>query len=254
MLLKADYRNVVDYLAGLGFLEVASWLSPFICAQWTPAGIDINAIEETDFKNVVQCLCAATVELDVTACKDPDDPPKESPLLLRVQTRSVPLNAWLDRFLQRKSIWSPGVSGQVSAMGIVKDLLGQVNRLKGAANPDLILSIKAGFAVNDCSQFRFDGGTAWTTLDTGFSPNDSGITIAARPFAELFSIIGAQSFFPQSTATKREDPYFFVWNSYLPVSLCRLAARGMITVNVSPLSGKWLDAGKFGAFSFLEEI
>jgi hypothetical protein len=251
MLIKADFRNVADYLAGLGFLEVASWHWNDLCARWTDTGIDIEPIDETSFGSTIQGCCGARVELDVSACKNAHDPPKESPLLLTIAERTIPLNAWLDRLLHYKSIWSPGVSGQVTTWMIVEDILQRMRLLRSRATPELIFSV--GLAINDCAQFRFDGSTAWTTLDTGFSPNDAGIKIAARPFVEFFAIIGAQCFFPQATGTKRCDPEYCVWDRYLPVSLCRLAARGTVPVHPRHMRSKWLDAGNFGAFSFADE-
>jgi hypothetical protein len=136
---------------------------------------------------------------------------------------------------------------------IVEDLLLRIVPLCERAHPKLVFGMDEGFAINDCAQFRFDGSTAWTTLNTGFSPNDAGITIAARPFVELFAVLGVQSFFPQATGTKGSDPEYYVWNEYLPVSLCRLAARGMVPGHLHHLRGKWLDAGNFGAFSFADQ-
>jgi CRISPR-associated protein Csb3 len=253
MLIKADFRNVVDYLAGLGFLEMISWHRNDACARWTDAGIEIEPLEQKLFSDVVQSCRAANVELDVSACKNPESPPKESPLLLTMGDRIIPLNAWLDRLLDRKTIWSPGVSGQVAARAIIEDILQHLKPLCGRASPDLIFSVNEGFAINDCTRFRFDGCIAWTTLDTGFSPNDAGIKIAARPFVEFFAIVGVQCFFPQATGTKGHDPEYCVWDQYLPVSLCRLAARGMVPGHPRHLRGKWLDAGNFGAFSFADE-
>ena len=254
MLIRADYRNVAEYLAGLGFLEATSWFSADVCARWTGEGIEIAPMDDELFYRVIGCCGEAQVALDLSACKDPADPPKESPLLLKVAGREVPLNAWLDHLLDRKSVWSPGVSGQVAAIMIVNDVLDWIKKTLHKATPDLIFGTDEGFAVNDCAQFRFDGGTAWTTLDTGFSPNDALIKIAARPFVELFAILGAQSFFPQASSTKGSDPEYLIWDDMLPVSICRLAARGAVPVHTLRLRARWLEAGTFGALSFAEEL
>jgi len=254
MLIKADFRNVADYLAGLGILEASSWHCPEVCGCWNDSGIEIDPMDDRCFSAVVECLAGAKIDIDPMACKEGDAQPKESPLVLTVVNRIIPLNAWLDGLLDRKSIWSPGISGQVAAKMIVEDLLTRIKPLIEKSKPECIFGVEEGFAINDCAQFRYDGRTAWTTLDAGFSPNDSGLKTAARPFVEFFAIIGAQSFFPQAAATKFENPEYCIWQEHLPVSLCRLAARGMLHKHSRRFKAKRLEAGNFGAFSYADEI
>jgi CRISPR-associated protein Csb3 len=252
MLIRADYRNVAEYLAGLGFLEATSWFEAGVGARWTDEGIEIIPLDDELFRRVIGCFREAQVEFDLPACKNPAKPPKESPLLLKVAGKEVPLNSWLDHLLEKKSVWSPGISGQVAVMMIVRNAIDHIKKIGYEAKSHSIFGKE--FAINGCPQFRLDGSAAWTTIDIGFSPNDAAIEIAARPFVELFSILGAQSFFPQVSSTRRENPQYFVWDEVLPLPICRLAARGAIPVRTRKFTARWLDAGSYGALSFAEEL
>ena len=255
MMLVADYRNVADYLACLGFFEVAAWIEPELCGHWTNLGLALNGLNADLFDTVVAAAREADAEKDEGGRKMGD--PKESPVLLTLAGRTMPINAWLDQLLDTKSVWSPGISGRVAALATLRSVISAVQKLPTPSGPDRLFAPankEGALADNNCPQFRFDGATAWTTLDNGFSINDAGIAIAARPYVELFGLIGAQAFFPQSGGTKRSNPRFWLWHDSLPIALARLAVRGMLPCQRKQYSARWLEAGNFGAFSYAEEF
>ena len=256
MMLVADYRNVADYLAALGFFEVASWFASELSAHWTDQGLELAGLDAGLFDTVIRAAQQAEAVTDEGGSKPGN--PKESPALLILADREIPLNAWLDASLDNKSVWSPGISGQVSALATIRSVLAAMRKLPVPSGPGQLFAPAtregATLADNHCPQFRFDGAAAWTTLDNGFSINDAGIAIAARPYVELFGVMGAQAFFPQAAATKRSNPRFWVWHDPLPIALSRLAARGALPCQRKQLNARWLEAGNFGAFSYAEEF
>jgi hypothetical protein len=256
MRLNADYRNVADYLACLGFFEVASWSAPSLRGDWTDHGFELDGLDASLFQAVISAARQAEATQDVGGSKPGD--PKESPVLLKLAGRELPVNAWLDASLDAKSVWSPGISGQVSALATLRSVISALQKLPEPTGPDQLFApaatLGAALADNHCPQFRFDGSAAWTTLDNGFSINDANIDIAARPYVEFFGLLGAQAFFPQAGGTKRSHPRYWVWHEPLPIALARLAARGALPCQRKQLSARWLEAGNFGAFSYADEL
>ena len=256
MRLNADYRNVADYLACLGFFEVACWYQPDLRGCWADQGFELEGLDPGIFHDVVAAAQEAEATQDLGGSKSGD--PKESPVLLRLGGREMPINAWLDESFDTKSVWSPGISGNVVALTTLHSVIAALRKLPEPTGPDQLFApaAKAGsvLADNHCPQFRFDGAAAWTTIDAGFSINDANIAIAARPYVEFFGLIGAQAFFPQSGGTKHSQPRYWVWHEPLPIALARLAARGALPCRRKQLSARWLEAGNFGAFSYAEEF
>lgn len=256
MRLSADYRNVAEYLACLGFFEVAAWQASELRGHWTDSGFELVSLDGGLFESVIAAASAAEAEQDASGSLP--GPPKESPVLLRLAGREIPLNAWLDATLDGKSVWAPGISGQVSALDTLREILAALNRLPEPNGPEQVfapaMGAGAALADNRCSKFRFDAATAWTTLDTGFSLNDAGIAVATRPYVELFGLIGAQVFFPQANGTKGQNPRYWLWHDPLPIALARLAAHGALPGRRRQLSARALEAGNFGAFGYAEEL
>ena len=256
MRLSADHRNVAEYLACLGFFEVAAWQAHDLCGHWTDSGFELVGLDGELFESVIAAASAAEAELDASGSLP--GPPKESPVLLRLAGREIPLNAWLDAMLDGKSVWAPGISGQVSALDTLSKVLVALRRLPKPEGPEQLFAPATGegatLVVNGCPGFRFDAATAWTTLDTGFSLNDAGIAVATRPYVELFGLIGAQGFFPQANGTKGQDPRYWLWHDPLPIALARLAARGALPGRRRQLSARAQEAGNFGAFGYAEEL
>ena len=256
MRLAADYRNVAEYLACLGFFEVASWQAPESCGHWTDEGFELAGLEDGLFEQVIAAARAAAAEWDAGGSLP--GPPKESPVMLCLAGREIPLNAWLDARLDGKSVWSPGITARVSALDTLRKVLVALRRLPPPVGPGQLFAPAMGegaaLVANGCPGFRFDAATSWTTLDTGFSLNDAGIAVATRPYIELFGLIGAQGFFPQAHGTKGQNPRYWLWRDPLPIALARLAARGALPGRRRQLSARALEAGNFGAFGYAEEL
>ena len=147
-----------------------------------------------------------------------------------------------------KSSWKLA-AGNSAALDTLESLLNQCGQWLNRAAP---LGELRQFALtrgvarsgrgkpDETRRFRLDAATGWTALDVGWSLHDEGIALV-RPWVELLAVLGIQSAFPPPA---RNDAAYHTWAKPLPLTLARLAARGLLPSSADCYHPRFVVSGQ----------
>jgi CRISPR-associated protein Csb3 len=220
-------RNPGEVLAACGLFNLAS-LRFKAMAEFTPDGHFRLDTPDT---------------LDQLLSLLKPDQMEVAPDLSWVSLSGIHLNWWM-REGGRLKLWA----GQVNPQNLLEDLLQACDRVHEEAIRDGFLSA----SVPLTKRFGSDPRSSWVSLDIGYSPNDQGIgAVHTRPFAEVLSIIGLQTFLPKEVDIGVYS--YNLWNTMLPLLPARLAFSEVpLSVPGQRYRFNVIKSGWFSVFNFSE--
>ena len=126
------------------------------------------------------------------------------------------------------SHWADGSSrkpfklyaGNRSAAKIAGDMSGLCGRLWRAC-PHALTEQPFNVLIPMGGSFNFDPRSAWTSIDTGYSPNTVEHSVAASPVVELLAALGLENARPYEYGLRQVR--YGIWGVLVPVSLARPA-------------------------------
>lgn len=222
--IPADPRNFGAYLAAFGLLSLLEPAHPALRAQWGPSGFRLMGIDDAAVLGALDALLSFEVRLDDTALRPALAEEKFPPVRLHFADGRLPIliNNWLRPDFEEKSHWKLS-AGQTEAVGILRGLQAAARQLRPSLTSAADL-LQVGTTMKE--RFRFDAGTSWSALDAGFTLNEDERFSTVRVFLELLSILGVQ--FAFAPPADQEPFRYSTWSEPLPISLCLLAAKGLL--------------------------
>lgn len=214
--IRLDPLNPGQFYACCGFLELAALdrrdvLSAFEAQPGQPrtAWLNVSGTCDTFLCDCLERLRNAVLSFDKKF------EASISPAILRLGSREIELDWWLDEFREQASpikCWA----GQVTTKGLFEELLSLLDN----SSSGLDLFQKSQLTK---SKFGVDPRAAWNARDYGYSPNEHGTDSATFVGVEALAAVGLQSFRP-SVRRKTRQAAYHLWNAKLPVCLARTAS------------------------------
>ncbi|HBY64494.1 MAG TPA: hypothetical protein DEH78_32135 [Solibacterales bacterium] len=213
-----DPLNPAQFLACCGLFEAVNWDAPeallrFEADPATPrrAAAVITGSGLPDLRGVLQAARDAAADFS-----EYEETVEKSvrPARLRMGTRELVLDWWLDEFYERTTnlkCWA----GQVTTQKLFDELPPQISV---ETPPEELFSA----STLTKSKFGMDPRSAWNALDFGFSPNEQGKDSKTYPIVEVLGAIGLQGF--RLDARRREGIRYFLWSEPMPLLVARTAA------------------------------
>lgn len=213
MILRANCLNPAEFFGACGFFELAALQHPGLQARWVDDGLELVDLADEQGQAILEDFSSAGFVPDANW----DDGNSTQPFSLVMQSQSIYMDWWERRDGSGNSMWKC-FGGKQRSLDVEKLLLA------AAALVD------EGVAAADCLQastplsgrLGFDPRSAWTSIDTGFSPNDLGdrySVIPTFPFSELMTAVTAQCWPGRFV---RGDGCYVSWTSPLPVAVARV--------------------------------
>lgn len=135
-----------------------------------------------------------------------------------------------------KSRWKFWAGNQDGIVSLVLDLVHAAASMSSAQSLQDLLS----FTLVGGGRLNLDAATTRSSIDRGISANDaakSGGGSPGRPALELLAAIGLSTFFPPRregdnaphgvVGVRKRIFTYYAWGSHMPLSLARMAARGI---------------------------
>lgn len=226
MSFQVDVLNLGEYLAALGLVALLDRQGHIFSVGWNTDGLVLQGVAEEQVRQALRWLCEAKAERDQEATVTDQREGAYPPLRLVWSCGATwPLNPWLDETLHTASGWKLG-AGQTTAFKTLDGLLSACARAmkhEDFSVPRIMHfgGLKVG---GDASKFRMDAATNWSAQDAGFSLNESDAFKSTRPWVELLSVLGLQTYFAPPADEPRR---YFVWEGQLSPSLSLAAVKGL---------------------------
>ncbi|WP_337958140.1 type I-U CRISPR-associated helicase/endonuclease Cas3 [Sphaerotilus sulfidivorans] len=237
----ANVCNPAEYFACLGVAALARALRPQqpLALQWLPGHFVLHGLDAGEVDELLERLSRARVEVagpaDEAQGEDGDDeddgkgggwPALE--LVIDAEVR-LPLHAWISDAGIGSSEWKWS-GGRTLALDIVQRLLLGVQQLRAAPAAAVLPLFQQGSALvssnPDTAKFRLDASGAWTAVDVGYSLEQEKSPKSSRPWVELLSILGVQTFAPPPAGRKAGGWSYFTWTESLPFVVALAATAG----------------------------
>lgn len=222
--LAVNARNPAEYFACLGVAALARALLPAtpFTLHWSPGACTLTGLDAAAVRGLLARLCASAVVVDGAA----DD--KWAALAL-VTTDGVrlPLHPWVDDTALGVSHWKWSV-GNTDGTEITRRLLAAGAALlasdRFAAVP--LFQQGSGLVGADAAtaKYRLDAAGAWSAVDVGYSLEAEKAPKSSRPWVEILSVLGLQTFAPDPAGGR--GWCYATWTEPLPFIAALAACRG----------------------------
>lgn len=218
MIIHASPLNPAEYFGACGFFELVATRNPSQMAYWCDGGLSIVGYDDKEAKSLIHDLVNARLtQVDVWEGKNSTRP---FAVEMLDSGLCIHMDWWERRDGSDKTEWKCFAANQ-TALNKFRDL-----QLLGKQLVDSIASATECLQLSATISGRlgFDPRSAWSSLDTGFSPNDikGGMEkVPTYPLAELLTCVAAQRW--PFRFRVRQGTYS-VWRDPLPLSVARVVA------------------------------
>lgn len=236
-----NVRNPAEYFACLGVAALARALRPQqpVALQWLPGHFVLHGLDAGEVDELLACLSRARVEVagpvdeasGEDECDEDDGLGGGWPALELVLDAGVrlPLQAWIRDTGHGSSEWKWS-GGRTLALDIVQRLVRGVQELRASPAAAALPLFQQGSALvpsnPDTAKFRLDAAGAWTAVDVGYSLEQEKRPKSSRPWVELLSILGVQTFAPPPAGRKAGGWSCCTWTEALPFVVALAASAG----------------------------
>ena len=189
----ANTRNPAEYFAALGVAALARRYLPGapITLRWESGMFVVDGIDSDDVRRILARLCASTVRVV-------DAEEKWSALeIISADGVALPLRPWVADTGISGSRWKWSV-GNTDGTSITRVLLKACSELlrstEAMALPLFAQGSRLAHTDASTAKYRWDAVGSWGAVDTGYSLEAEGSPKSCRPWVELLSALGLQSF------------------------------------------------------------
>ncbi|NOZ51632.1 MAG: type I-U CRISPR-associated protein Cas8c [Gammaproteobacteria bacterium] len=248
--IPVDFTNPGQVLACLGLMEAAEVLCGAAEGRFdwsaTPCFKLKAAGSENPLAEVLQFLATSEIKAVVPIDWDAEGKSEESlekpnifpanevnkmslPVILKTEEGNITLSHWCDGSSRDDFKL---YSGNRTAEGIGTAMLKGTATKKGKPltegvaqlwhnHGDALLADPFGVLCAMRGSYNFDPRGAWTSIDTGYSPNDLKHDVMASPLVEILAAWGLENARPKAIEKRRYC--YGIWNHFLPLQLARAA-------------------------------
>jgi hypothetical protein len=189
-------RNPAEYFACLGVAALARALLPAtpFTLHWSPGACTLTGLDTAAVHGLLARLCASSVVVDGAA----DDKWTVLALVTADGVR-LPLHPWMDDTALGASHWKWSV-GNTDGTEITRRLLAAGAALLASDRFDAVPLFQQGSGLvgGDAAtaKYRLDAAGAWSAVDVGYSLEAEKAPKSSRPWVEILSVLGLQTFAP----------------------------------------------------------
>jgi hypothetical protein len=208
--------------------------------QWERGAFVLYGLNDADVADLLRQLCAArptvqgadeAVEQTEDSEGDEDGKGEGWPALLLTcpDGVSLPVHAWVSDRGAGSSEWKWS-GGRTLALDIMERLLKGCAELLADERAAALPLFQQGSALApsnpDTAKFRLDAAGAWAAVDVGYSLEQEKSPKSSRPWVELLSILGLQTFAPPPAGRKGGGWSYCTWTDVLPFVTALAASAG----------------------------